>query len=362
MFLSSVRASQGAILRQLLWPATVWHLLYIIETKRTEPKILPPFLLSRVIWHHLDIPWIENMACTVSIFKPQDNRMISTPSPSIIPFMPAMVLPEPTYTLPDPNKKPHTRKQRIGHVPRPRNAFILFRCDFVRQKKIPAQVEKDHRNISRIVGQIWRQMNDKQRKPWVSMADEEKIAHSKLYPTYRFATSGSTKKSKRGDDIPHETQKPENQQCWNDSDFLDIHRSSSCPPGNLHVPHSSLESYNGYGAPLKTRDDMGRRPSRVTFYQSHQLPSPPITEAGERRGTFHNDMANEEDPETRFCGPRINFYPYSSNGPQEWDVPTQPYTWTDWSALQSDPLSSSGGSLVSISFLPLTFGLIYIKT
>ncbi|KAF8800743.1 hypothetical protein BYT27DRAFT_7022624, partial [Phlegmacium glaucopus] len=61
----------------------------------------------------------------------------------------------------------------------------LFRCDYVRQKKIPEKVEKDHRNISRIVGQIWRQMNDKQKEPWILMADREKTAHSNLYPSYR---------------------------------------------------------------------------------------------------------------------------------------------------------------------------------
>ena len=66
-------------------------------------------------------------------------------------------------------------------------------------------VEKDHRNILRIVGQIWRQMDDKQREPW---ADEEKVAYSKLYPSYRFSTGTSNKKPKR---------------------------SSSCLPGTLHT-------------------------------------------------------------------------------------------------------------------------------
>ncbi|KAF8968528.1 high mobility group box domain-containing protein, partial [Flammula alnicola] len=97
-----------------------------------------------------------------------------------------LVLPEPTYSLPDPSKKSHARKQPLGHVPRPRNAFILFRCDFVRQKKIPEAVENDHRNISRIVGRIWREMSDKEKEPWVKMAEQEKANHLRIHPGYRF--------------------------------------------------------------------------------------------------------------------------------------------------------------------------------
>ena len=320
----------------------------------------------------------------MSVFKLQLNR--STPLSSTTSSIPSTsILPEPTYIpqAPDPKKKPHTKKQPTGHIPRPRNAFILFRCDFVRQKKIPTQVEKDHRNISRIVGKIWRQMSDEQREPWVLMADGEKMAHSKLYPTFRFSTGGSNKKSKRGDDIPHETQKPDDRYVWDNLDLLDLYRSSSCPPGTLHVPQANLESCNGYGAPLKTRDDMARRPSRVILYQStsHQSTSPPTSqeeftkadyskavanqdfyaEAEERTATF-NETTPKGDLETKFCEPRINIHPYPTPGPNdppEWDVAaTQPYTWTDWSNFQFDQSSSASNEiLVSVSSPSLIFRL-----
>lgn len=329
----------------------------------------------------------------MSVFKLADNRTDSTPSLSTPSSIPATILPEPTYTpqTPDPKKKPHAKKQPTGHIPRPRNAFILFRCDFVRQKKIPAQVEKDHRNISRIVGHIWRQMTDKQREPWVTMADGEKMAHSKLYPTFRFSTGLSNKKSRRGDDIPHETQKPEDHCLWDGLDLLDLYRSSSCPPGTLHVPQANLESCNGYGAPLKTRDDMARRPSRVTFYQSssHQSSSSPISQeeftdinnqhyvaefttedyskavanqnyAEELKATFDEDIP-KGNLEAKFCDPRINIHPYPTPGPNhppDWDMaPTQPYTWTDWSNFQFDQCSISNEIFVSSSSLSLIFEL-----
>jgi hypothetical protein len=326
----------------------------------------------------------------MGVFKLQDDYRAPTPLSSITSAIPATILPEPTYTPPDHKKKPHAKKQPTGHIPRPRNAFILFRCDFVRQKKIPVQVEKDHRNISRIVGQIWRQMSDKQREPWVLMADEERMAHSKLYPNFRFSTGVSIKKSKRGDDIPHETQRSENY-FWDDLDLLDLYRSSSCPPGTLHVPQANLESCSGYGAPLKTRDDMARRPSRVTFYQSKST-SPPISQeeltdinnqhyfAELAREDYSKAVANQDyyteaeerkatsdeygDLEAKFCEPRLNIHPHPTPGPDdppEWDMAaSQPYTWTDWSNFQFDKSSAVNGTYVSVLSSSLIFELKYL--
>ncbi|KDR71548.1 hypothetical protein GALMADRAFT_213842 [Galerina marginata CBS 339.88] len=178
-----------------------------------------------------------------------------------------LILPEPTYTSPNQSRKSHARKQPLGHIPRPRNAFILFRCDFVRQKKIPESVENDHRNISRIVGKIWRQMSPLEKEPWTKMAEEEKINHYRIYPGYKFSSGLSTrKKIRRGDDIPHEVQNDE--LTLDEALYLALQRAASCPPGTLHVPHVNLECLNGYGTRLKTRDDLSRRPSRVTLYQS----------------------------------------------------------------------------------------------
>ena len=89
-------------------------------------------------------------------------------------------------------KKSHSRKQPEGHIPRPRNAFILFRCDFVAQKKIPASVEPDHRNISRIVGRIWKAMSEEDRRPWIEEAKKEREKHKRLYPQYRYSPASAS--------------------------------------------------------------------------------------------------------------------------------------------------------------------------
>ncbi|KII84985.1 hypothetical protein PLICRDRAFT_78649, partial [Plicaturopsis crispa FD-325 SS-3] len=62
----------------------------------------------------------------------------------------------------------------------------MFRCDFVSQKKVPKEVENNHRNISRIAGQVWRGLTPDERRPWVDLAAAAKVEHDRHYPQYKF--------------------------------------------------------------------------------------------------------------------------------------------------------------------------------
>ncbi|KAJ6558120.1 high mobility group box domain-containing protein, partial [Mycena capillaripes] len=68
---------------------------------------------------------------------------------------------------------------------RPRNAFILFRCDYSRQKERTTR-DLDQNDVSRMVGNIWRNMTEEQRAPWTVLAEAEKKKHSALYPGYKY--------------------------------------------------------------------------------------------------------------------------------------------------------------------------------
>ena len=111
-----------------------------------------------------------------------------------------------------PPRKSHARKKSPGHVPRPacvrsrpgafipciadskllvlsdRNPFILFRTAFVRSGHIPTDVEPDHRNLSRIAGEVWRRMTPAEKKKWNDLADEVKEEHKRVHPNYRHDT------------------------------------------------------------------------------------------------------------------------------------------------------------------------------
>lgn len=80
----------------------------------------------------------------------------------------------------------HSRKRDPDHIPRPPNAFMLFRSDLWAKEKNKSTVERDHRMISRIAGQEWNKLSEAQRAPYRSMAERAKQQHTLLYPDYKY--------------------------------------------------------------------------------------------------------------------------------------------------------------------------------
>ncbi|KNZ78175.1 Repressor ROX1, partial [Termitomyces sp. J132] len=78
-------------------------------------------------------------------------------------------------------------------IPRPRNAFMIFRSEFWAGAKISKSVEHDHRHISRIVGHCWNQLTEEEKAVWRRRAEQEKIEHQIKYPGYRFSPNVRTK-------------------------------------------------------------------------------------------------------------------------------------------------------------------------
>lgn len=83
----------------------------------------------------------------------------------------------------------HARKTSPGHVKRPCNAFILFRSHAVTTNLIPKEVERDHRNISRIISHMWHSLDDDERKLWERQAEIEKQRHREMHPDYKYRPS-----------------------------------------------------------------------------------------------------------------------------------------------------------------------------
>lgn len=55
---------------------------------------------------------------------------------------------------PPAKKRRAGRKDSVDHIPRPPNAFMLYRQEFVRQRHVPGSIETSHHSLSRIVGQF----------------------------------------------------------------------------------------------------------------------------------------------------------------------------------------------------------------
>ncbi|KAJ7037518.1 high mobility group box domain-containing protein, partial [Mycena alexandri] len=73
------------------------------------------------------------------------------------------------------------------HIPRPRNAFLIFRLVLIfASGKITKKIEGDHRHISITAGSVWNALSEEEKKPYHVKAEFEKLEHRRLYPNYRF--------------------------------------------------------------------------------------------------------------------------------------------------------------------------------
>ncbi|PCH33237.1 high mobility group box, partial [Wolfiporia cocos MD-104 SS10] len=82
-------------------------------------------------------------------------------------------------------------------IPRPPNAFMLFRSNLWRSGQITSVVEKDHRQISRIAGKLWRALSDAERAPFNAAAQAEKLKHQERYPGYKYSPVYTRERSPR---------------------------------------------------------------------------------------------------------------------------------------------------------------------
>ncbi|KAF8414596.1 high mobility group box domain-containing protein, partial [Boletus edulis BED1] len=82
-------------------------------------------------------------------------------------------------------------------IPRPRNAFMLFRSAFAAAQKITANIERDNRHITRIIAHCWNRLSDVEKQIWHDKAAAEKVQHAERYPDYHFTPVGRAKKPKK---------------------------------------------------------------------------------------------------------------------------------------------------------------------
>ncbi|KAF7437485.1 hypothetical protein PC9H_004326 [Pleurotus ostreatus] len=93
-----------------------------------------------------------------------------------------------------PLTKPNHRKKRpSNHIPRPPNAFILFRSNFIRSQRVSQTVEASHSTLSKIIGITWQNLPDQERQEWHGKAKRALDEHRRKYPQYAFRPQHSKK-------------------------------------------------------------------------------------------------------------------------------------------------------------------------
>ncbi|KAG2139052.1 hypothetical protein DEU56DRAFT_886723 [Suillus clintonianus] len=86
------------------------------------------------------------------------------------------------------------RSRDPSWIPRPRNAFIIFRCEYSRKHSQAAQEgdeESDVPNptaktLSKRAAEAWKQLSASEKDSYKVLADKEREEHARLYPHYRF--------------------------------------------------------------------------------------------------------------------------------------------------------------------------------
>lgn len=109
-----------------------------------------------------------------------------------------------TLRAPHPTTRPHGKRRDASYIPRPPNAFILFRSSFIRSEQVPGKVEGNHSTLSKIIGtssrsplqllilipssigMYWKSLSREERESWEAKAVIAQAEHRKKYPDWRF--------------------------------------------------------------------------------------------------------------------------------------------------------------------------------
>ncbi|KAG6909658.1 hypothetical protein DXG01_016238 [Tephrocybe rancida] len=144
-----------------------------------------------------------------------DGSSSSTPGSPTSALFPPSATPAPPPTR---RRAPPGKRRSMGYIPRPPNAFMLFRADFVRQKHVPGTIETNHGSLSKIIGEsppiptrllfemlmkdegnCWRALPLDEKKTWEIKAKHAKAEHKARYPEYRFRPVHNKNKDKKKD-------------------------------------------------------------------------------------------------------------------------------------------------------------------
>ncbi|KAK0235023.1 hypothetical protein EDD85DRAFT_909646 [Armillaria nabsnona] len=78
------------------------------------------------------------------------------------------------------------------HIPRPSNAYIIFRSEFVALNK--ESLSKTQRKASKLAGAAWRKLPKENRDYYRDLAKQRKEGHARAHPGYKY----KPRRSKRG--------------------------------------------------------------------------------------------------------------------------------------------------------------------
>ncbi|KAF2214662.1 hypothetical protein CERZMDRAFT_36637 [Cercospora zeae-maydis SCOH1-5] len=121
-------------------------------------------------------------------------------------------------------------------IPRPRNAFILYRQN--QQAQVVAQNPGlANPEISKIIGEQWQNQPPEIKNRWKALAEEEKLRHQQQYPSYRYQPKRSNRRGSLSSEPASATEKPRCHKCGGRSILTpSTPYTASHSPAPAHTP------------------------------------------------------------------------------------------------------------------------------
>ncbi|KAJ7199664.1 high mobility group box domain-containing protein [Mycena pura] len=140
--------------------------------------------------------------CRVAGFTgPQDLATTASPSPS---FQPAPVPNSAAVAGPEERR---VKRGDDGYVPRPPNAFMLFRSWYCKNRAVNAHGRKDRRvDLNTTIPDQWKALSPEERAKWEALAKKTKKEHEMLHPNYKYRPHRRNAKSRVSSSSPDATQ------------------------------------------------------------------------------------------------------------------------------------------------------------
>ncbi|EMD35677.1 hypothetical protein CERSUDRAFT_116408 [Gelatoporia subvermispora B] len=107
------------------------------------------------------------------------------PSP-VTPTVESSLFPSIPPTASPSRRQAHSKKKPENHIPRPPNAFILFRSSFIKNQHVSSEVETNHSTLSKIIGLTWQNLPHEEREIWHAKAKAALDEHKRKFPEYSF--------------------------------------------------------------------------------------------------------------------------------------------------------------------------------
>lgn len=117
----------------------------------------------------------------------------------------AMDVPSP---VPTPASPPRTQGGKRKKIPRPPNAFMLFRSWLIRNDKLPPEFGRRQQDVSRIAGKAWNMLEETDKDVWRMVAVRRLREHERRHPNYKFEPSSKSRRTvieKAADDSDDDT-------------------------------------------------------------------------------------------------------------------------------------------------------------